>query len=96
MTDQAQNKPKLEIRVIPTTPLQQNTSLIWSIESKEGVFVDPGGDIDKLMAAAPSYESSLRPCVRSAVEGEVEGWGNEVWEGIEGVNSRVRCGLSPR
>ena len=55
MTDQAQNKPKLEIRVIPTTPLQQNTSLIWSIESKEGVFVDPGGDIDKLMGAAEEF-----------------------------------------
>ena len=55
MTDQAQHKPKLEIRVIPTTPLQQNTSLIWSIESKEGVFVDPGGDIDKLMGAAEEF-----------------------------------------
>lgn len=55
MTDQAQNKPKLEIRIIPTTPLQQNTSLIWSIESKEGVFVDPGGDIDKLMGAAKEF-----------------------------------------
>lgn len=55
MTDQQPNKPKLEIRVIPTTPLQQNTSLIWSIESKEGVFVDPGGDIDKLMGAAEEF-----------------------------------------
>ncbi|MGB3627635.1 MAG: MBL fold metallo-hydrolase, partial [Henriciella sp.] len=54
MTDQ-QTQPKLEIRVIPTTPLQQNTSLIWSIESKEGVFVDPGGDIDKLMGAAEQF-----------------------------------------
>lgn len=53
MTQDAQ--PKLEIRVIPTTPLQQNTSLIWSIESKEGVFVDPGGDIDKLMGAAEQF-----------------------------------------
>ena len=55
MTDQALNKPKLEIRVIPTTPLQQNTSMIWSIETLEGVFVDPGGDIDKLMDAAKEF-----------------------------------------
>ena len=55
MTDQQPNKPKLEIRVIPTTPLQQNTSMIWSIESMEGVFVDPGGDIDKLMGAAEQF-----------------------------------------
>ena len=55
MTDQQPNKPKLEIRVIPTTPLQQNTSMIWSIETMEGVFVDPGGDIDKLMGAADEF-----------------------------------------
>ncbi|MEM5516706.1 MBL fold metallo-hydrolase [Henriciella sp. AS95] len=54
MTDQ-QTQPKLEIRVIPTTPLQQNTSMIWSIETMEGVFVDPGGDIDKLMGAAEEF-----------------------------------------
>lgn len=48
-------QPKLEIRVIPTTPLQQNTSMIWSIETMEGVFVDPGGDIDKLMGAAKQF-----------------------------------------
>ena len=54
MTEQP-HKPKLEIRIIPTTPLQQNTSLIWSIETREGVFVDPGGDIDKLMGAAEEF-----------------------------------------
>ena len=52
MTDQTSPRPKLEIRIIPTTPLQQNTSLIWSTETMEGVFIDPGGEIDKLMGAA--------------------------------------------
>ena len=41
--------PKLEIRIVPVTPLQQNTSMIWSTETMEGVFVDPGGDIDRLL-----------------------------------------------
>lgn len=53
-------QPKLEIRIIPTTPLQQNTSMIWSIESKEGVFVDPGGDIDKLMGAAEQFGVTIK------------------------------------
>ncbi len=48
----APNPPKLDIRIIPVTPLQQNTSLLWSTETMEGVFVDPGGEIDKLMGAA--------------------------------------------
>lgn len=45
-------QPKLEIRIIPVTPLQQNTSLIWSTETMEGVFIDPGGEVDKLMGVA--------------------------------------------
>jgi len=45
-------QPKMEIRIIPVTPLQQNTSLIWNTETMEGVFIDPGGETDKLMGAA--------------------------------------------
>ncbi len=52
MTDQ---KPKLAIQVIPVTPFQQNTSLLWHTETMEGVFVDPGGEVDKLMAAADHF-----------------------------------------
>lgn len=54
MTEPIQ-KPKLEIRIIPVTPLQQNTSMIWSTETGEGVFVDPGGEVDRLMAAAEEF-----------------------------------------
>lgn len=54
MTNTA-NPPKLEIRIIPVTPLQQNTSMIWSTETKEGVFIDPGGEIDRLMGAAEEF-----------------------------------------
>ena len=59
MTDQTApqkaSEPKLDIRIIPVTPLQQNTSLIWHRETMEGVFVDPGGEIDRLMAAADQF-----------------------------------------
>ena len=55
MTETPANQPRLEIRIIPVTPLQQNTSLIWSTETKEGVFIDPGGEVDRLMAAADEF-----------------------------------------
>jgi len=45
-------QPKLAIEVIPVTPLQQNTSMIWSTETMEGVFIDPGGEVDRLMGRA--------------------------------------------
>ncbi|MCF6293390.1 MAG: MBL fold metallo-hydrolase [Robiginitomaculum sp.] len=46
------NSPALQIQIIPVTPLQQNTSMIWSPTSGEGVFVDPGGETQKLLIAA--------------------------------------------
>lgn len=46
------NSPALQIQIIPVTPLQQNTSMIWSPTSGEGVFIDPGGETQKLLAAA--------------------------------------------
>ena len=55
MTDTPAHKPKMEIRIIPVTPLQQNTSMIWSTETMEGVFIDPGGEVDRLMEAARQH-----------------------------------------
>lgn len=44
----------LQVVIIPVTPLQQNCSLIWCTATMRGAFVDPGGDMDKLVAAASS------------------------------------------
>lgn len=46
---------ELEIRILPVTPLQQNTSLLWSRKTGEGVFVDPGGEAERLLAAADEF-----------------------------------------
>lgn len=53
-------QPPLEIRIIPVTPLQQNTSLVWATATKEGVFVDPGGEADRLMAAAGEFGVTIK------------------------------------
>ena len=55
-----QPKPKLEIRIIPVTPFQQNCSLIWNRDTMEGVFVDPGGETEKLMAAARQFGVTIK------------------------------------
>ncbi|WHU01609.1 MBL fold metallo-hydrolase [Sphingomonas sp. NIBR02145] len=44
--------PPMRAAVIPVTPLQQNCTLLWCTETMRGAFVDPGGDLDKLRAAA--------------------------------------------
>jgi glyoxylase-like metal-dependent hydrolase (beta-lactamase superfamily II) len=42
----------LDMRIIPVTPFSQNCTLLWDTVSMEGVFIDPGGEADKLMATA--------------------------------------------
>lgn len=37
--------------IIPVTPFQQNCTLVWDDETKEGVVVDPGGDADRIQEA---------------------------------------------
>jgi glyoxylase-like metal-dependent hydrolase (beta-lactamase superfamily II) len=42
----------LKAAIIPVTPLQQNCTLLWCTKTMLGAFVDPGGDLYKLRAAA--------------------------------------------
>ena len=38
----------LKLAVVPVTPFEQNCALIWDDETKRGVVVDPGGDVDRI------------------------------------------------
>ena len=44
--------PPLKAAIIPVTPLQQNCTLLWCTATMRGTFVDPGGDLQRLKAAA--------------------------------------------
>jgi len=39
----------LQAGIIPVTPFQQNCTLLFDMDSKEGVVVDPGGDVDRIL-----------------------------------------------
>src|ERR1044072_8526507 len=41
--------------IVPVTPLQQNCTLLWCTATMKGAFVDPGGDLHKLRAAAEHH-----------------------------------------
>ncbi len=45
-------EPPLRAAIIPVTPLQQNCTLLWCTNTKKAAFVDPGGDLHRLKAAA--------------------------------------------
>lgn len=42
---------QLKAGIIPVTPFQQNCTILFDEETLEGVVVDPGGDVDSIMAA---------------------------------------------
>jgi hydroxyacylglutathione hydrolase len=48
----ATSDPPLRAAIIPVTPLQQNCTLLWCTATMRGAFVDPGGDLPRLKAAA--------------------------------------------
>ena len=45
-------QPPLRAAIVPVTPLQQNCTMIWCTKTMRGAFVDAGGDLPKLKAAA--------------------------------------------
>jgi glyoxylase-like metal-dependent hydrolase (beta-lactamase superfamily II) len=42
----------LRYETIPVTPFQQNCSLIWCDRTLEAAVIDPGGEIERIVAAA--------------------------------------------
>jgi glyoxylase-like metal-dependent hydrolase (beta-lactamase superfamily II) len=46
------NEPPLRAAIVPVTPLQQNCTLLWCTRTMRAAFVDPGGDLPRLRAAA--------------------------------------------
>lgn len=42
----------LKYRVIPVTPFEQNCTLLWCTETMKAAVVDPGGNLERIRAAA--------------------------------------------
>ncbi len=41
----------MKFRVIPVTPFEQNCTLLWCEKTRHGAVVDPGGDVQRILAA---------------------------------------------
>ena len=39
---------RLDLKLLPVTPFQQNCSLLYDVDTKEGVLIDPGGEAVRL------------------------------------------------
>ena len=41
---------QLNAGIVPVTPFEQNCTILFDTESKQGVVVDPGGDVERILA----------------------------------------------
>ena len=48
------SEPPLKAAILPVTPFRQNCSLVWCTGTGAAALVDPGGETERLLAAAKS------------------------------------------
>lgn len=51
---------QLQAGIIPVTLFQQNCTILFDTETKEGVVVDPGGDVDAIVEAVQQNGITLK------------------------------------
>jgi glyoxylase-like metal-dependent hydrolase (beta-lactamase superfamily II) len=52
-------KTAVEFRIIPVTPFQQNTTLLWCTRTRGAAIIDPGGETDRILDQVAALE--LKP-----------------------------------
>ena len=62
------NDPAMPLRVaiLPVTPFQQNCTILWCVETRKAVIIDPGGDVEDILAAVEELKNA--PQARIEVE----------------------------
>ena len=50
----------LQAGIIPVTPFQQNCTILFDTETKEGVVVDPGGDVEVILRTVEENGIALK------------------------------------
>ena len=69
-SERIQNLANLKIAIVPVTAFQQNCTLMWDEDSKNGVVVDPGGDVDRIVAAID--ETGMKPIAIWLTHGHID------------------------
>ena len=49
----------LRYTTLPVTPFQQNCSLVWCDDTRQGAVIDPGGDLPRLLEAVKALDITL-------------------------------------
>lgn len=57
------NPSRLRGAIVPVTPFQQNCAILWDEASKAGLVFDPGGDVDRILAAIDETGATIERIV---------------------------------
>ena len=49
----------LHYETVPVTPFEQNCSIVWCDQTHKAAIIDPGGDLDLLIATAKGLGVTL-------------------------------------
>lgn len=49
----------LQYQILPVTPFEQNCSLLWDPATRRAAVVDPGGDVDEILAAVAAQQLNV-------------------------------------
>ena len=52
-------EPPIKAAILPVTPFQQNSSLVWCTRTMKGAVVDPGGDVGRLQQLISAQKVSV-------------------------------------
>lgn len=92
------SNPPLNATIIPVTPLQQNCTLFWCTATMRGAFVDPGGDLPRLKAAAAQHGVTIEKILVTHGHidhcGEAGAFAKELDVPIEGPHEADRFWIS--
>lgn len=51
---------RLDLKLIPVTPFEQNCSLLYDVDTREGVLIDPGGEAARLRKVLTDNNITLK------------------------------------
>jgi glyoxylase-like metal-dependent hydrolase (beta-lactamase superfamily II) len=53
----------IQVTIVPVTPYQQNCSVIKCLTTGKAAIVDPGGDVDRILAAVAKMEATVEKII---------------------------------
>jgi glyoxylase-like metal-dependent hydrolase (beta-lactamase superfamily II) len=71
--------------VIPVTAFQQNCAVLWDEDTRQAVVVDPGGDVDRILAAIRQADASVERIWLTHGHLDHAGGAQELRERLSGV-----------